>query len=163
MFPIKDTNFGPKDKKPYINTVLFSLKQNMNSGGTGCFICLYILSTAFAIKIHLFSVLSNLFLTVPRVVINWEASLFSILLKIKGLEKMNRPDYFLHRFLRRYCICIECIQNATILICCILYTLYPYLVDYLKWKQWKTRPTVVTDRVIWSHLFQSNYVHTKPC
>lgn len=56
MFPIKDTHFVPKDKKPYINTMLFSLKQNMNSGGTGCSVCLYILSTAFSIKIHLFSV-----------------------------------------------------------------------------------------------------------
>lgn len=87
MFPIKDTNFGPNDKKPYLNTVLFSLKQNMNCGGTGCFICLYILNTAFSIKVHLFSVLGSLLLTVPRIVISWEASLVSNLLKTKRSSK----------------------------------------------------------------------------
>lgn len=127
MFSIEDAQTWSKD-------ALFSSKQNMNYGGTGCFICLYILSTTFSTKIHQFSVLFNLFLTVPRTVISWEARLASILLEIKGLVKMNRFVCFLLCWLWIYYICIKCLLNAAILICCILYTLYPYLVDYLKWK-----------------------------
>jgi len=67
--------------------------------------------------------------------ITWEASLVLVLLKIKGLAKMNRSDdYFLPCCLWSYYICTECSENATLLIFCILYTLYHYLVDYLKKK-----------------------------
>lgn len=133
----------------------------MNCNGTRCLICLYILSTAFSVKIHLFSGFGNFFLPVPRTVIKWETSLVSTLLKVKGLVRMNKSDYFLPCCSWSYYISIEHTQDATILICCILNTRYTYLVGYLKEKT--IRLSVVTDRVTWSHLFQSYYVRTKAC